>query len=974
MANERKGNGRPPLDFARVADAALKAIENVLAHWVPSGKREGREWVAINPTRSDQRAGSFSVNTVTGAWSDFATGDKGGDLVALVAYIEHTRQPEACERLARFLGIDPAKSTATPVHAPEARQRAPKGDYRAVMPVPAPVLAQLPQSHPRHGAPSQAWDYRGGDGGLLFRVCRFDGIGERGKVYAPLSYGEHEGRTRWHWKAVPAPRPLYGLDRLAAQPDAVVVLVEGEKAADAATALFPAAVVMTWPGGAKAINEADFSPLRGREVWYWPDNDAPGTESIPKLAAALQTAQAARCSLIALALFARYRPTTDANGAALMQGGTWPDKSDAADAVAMGWTAAHIAQLQQRGELLSPVAVAAPPARSMPAKNTAAPASDETENAPRFTVNRSGVYWFDSGSGNSRRLCAWLEIVARSRSRDGRNWGVLVRFRDHDDTEKLWNIPMALFGGDTSADVIRGLFDRGLEISTDRNMRRKLLEYLQGVAIDSRVVLVEKMGWHDGGAFMLPDRVLGTPAEPLHYYSDAPAVCRLHQAGTLDEWKANVARVCEGNPLLCFAVSAAFASPLLDVLGSESAGFHFVGESSLGKSTLSKVAASVCGHPEHYPRKWRATDNALEAIANAHSDLLLILDEIGQCDARIIGETIYMLGNGEGKARATDRGGARDIQHRWRIVFLSNGEKTLGEHMAEANKKPQAGMEMRFLTVTACLHDTGEDRQKLGIFQEIGGYSTGAELAEHLLRQCAQYHGTALPAYLEMLCEPARLLKVGEWLLRERQEFAVRNLSATAGGQAKRAADKFALVGAAGELATKWGITGWPKGEAMRAAERCFQAWVTLRGGEGNLEEKQILEQIRHHFETFGESRYTRWESSDARTDEHAARTMERYGFRSTEEIRDPLKGDSTESVFYVYVEAFRQNVCKGIDHKRAARLLAKLGALKSEKDRHTGKARLPGAGTAPVSCYIVKYSALCSADDDDLAAEPVAA
>jgi hypothetical protein len=557
----------------------------------------------------------------TGAWADFATSDKGGDLVALVAYVERVRQPEACERLARFLGIDPAKSSTTPENKPagppNARQSAPKGDYRAAMPVPPAALAQLPRSHPKHGPVTHAWDYRTVDGGLLFRVCRFDGIGERGKVYAPLSYGEHEGRTRWHWKAVPTPRPLYGLDRLGANPAAVVVLVEGEKAADAAPVLFPAAVVMTWPGGAKAVNEADFTSLRGREIWYWPDNDAPGSESVPKLAAVLQAARAGHCSLISLDPFARYRPATDAHGATLATGGEWPDKADAADAVAMGWAAAHIEQLQQRGELLSPFPTATPP--KTPATNKSpAPASADSESAPRFTVNRSGVYWFDSGSGNSRRLCAWLEIVARSRSRDGRNWGVLVRFRDHDGVEKLWNIPMALFGGDTSADVIRGLFDRGLEISTDRNMRRKLLEYLQGAAIDSRVVLVEKMGWHEGCAFMLPDRVLGNPAEPLHYYSDAATLCRLQQAGTLEQWKTNVARECEGNPLLCFAVSAAFASPLLDVLGSESTGFHFVGDSSLGKSTLLKVAASVCGNPANYPRTWRATDNALEATATAY--------------------------------------------------------------------------------------------------------------------------------------------------------------------------------------------------------------------------------------------------------------------------------------------------------------------------------------------------------------------
>src|SRR5690606_37290835 len=171
--------------------------------------------------------------------------------------------------------------------------------------------------------------------------------------------------------------------------------------------------------------------------------------SVPKLAAALLAVRVGRCSLVSLAPFARYRPANDAHGATLEAGGTWADKADAADAVALGWTAAHIELLQQRGELLAIFPTSAKPQRKPTTNTPAATAPAEPENTPRFSVNPSGVYWFDPASGNSRRLCAWLEVVARSRSRDARNWGLLVRFRDHDGMEKLWNIPMALFAGDT---------------------------------------------------------------------------------------------------------------------------------------------------------------------------------------------------------------------------------------------------------------------------------------------------------------------------------------------------------------------------------------------------------------------------------------------------------------------------------------------------------------------------------------------
>ena len=74
----------------------------------------------------------------------------------------------------------------------------------------------------------------------------------------------------------PNPRPLYGLDLLAAEPDAAVLVVEGEKAADAAAELVPDLVVVTSPFGAKAATKADWSALDGRTVVIWPDNDAAG--------------------------------------------------------------------------------------------------------------------------------------------------------------------------------------------------------------------------------------------------------------------------------------------------------------------------------------------------------------------------------------------------------------------------------------------------------------------------------------------------------------------------------------------------------------------------------------------------------------------------------------------------------------------------------------------------------------------------
>jgi hypothetical protein len=94
------------IDFEAVNRAALRALPAVLSRWLPDGKRQGREFVAKNPTRADRRPGSFRINLVTGKWSDFATDDRGGDPVSLAAYLFGLSQVDAARRLADMLGID----------------------------------------------------------------------------------------------------------------------------------------------------------------------------------------------------------------------------------------------------------------------------------------------------------------------------------------------------------------------------------------------------------------------------------------------------------------------------------------------------------------------------------------------------------------------------------------------------------------------------------------------------------------------------------------------------------------------------------------------------------------------------------------------------------------------------------------------------------------------------------------------------
>lgn len=93
------------IDFARINSAALPMLPAMLARWLPGGRREGCEYIARNPMRADRRPGSFSVNMRTGKWADFATGDRGGDVISLAAYLSGKSQAEAARALADMLGM-----------------------------------------------------------------------------------------------------------------------------------------------------------------------------------------------------------------------------------------------------------------------------------------------------------------------------------------------------------------------------------------------------------------------------------------------------------------------------------------------------------------------------------------------------------------------------------------------------------------------------------------------------------------------------------------------------------------------------------------------------------------------------------------------------------------------------------------------------------------------------------------------------
>ena len=893
------------MSFAAINRAALAACPSLLERWLPGGRVDGGEFVALNPTRADASPGSFRISLRSGKWSDFATGDKGGDPISLYAYLRgHKQQGEAARALAAELGIEIPK----PNGAGGKQRRQWVAHSRPPASAPPPDF-----KHYKLGRPSKTWCYRDAGGAPLFYIARFDRPdGE--KEVLPLSWCRStDGAEAWRFRAPPAPRPLYGLDRLAARATDPVLIVEGEKAADAAAGLFPDHVATTSQGGSKASAKTDWSPLAGRDVVIWGDHDQAGRVYADQAAQLAFAAGAASIRVVAVPA-------------------GFPKGWDLADEAPAG---ADLAAL------LADAPIWKPPAGPEPDPGAVIQGS--------FRVGTSGVFRLVEDTEGNREwlwMSSLIEILSETRNAAGESWGRLLRVPDRDGIEHRWAMPMGMLAGD-GVSYREQLLSLGAELAPGRAARDGLHVYLTTWRPKGRARCVASTGWH-GQVFVLPDQIYGAAGEEV--FLQAPGTAPQYDlAGTLDGWRGEVAALAVGNTRLMLAISTAFAAALLYPAQEESGGVHFHGDSSIGKTTLGHAAASVWGVPI---RSWRTTANAAEATARGSCDALLVLDEISQADASTVDALAYMLGNQAGKARMRRDATARETIT-WRTLFISTGEIGLTAKLVEIGRRPRAGQGMRLIEIPA---DPGAG---FGCFEDLHGRASGDALARHLKLASDQHRGHAARVFVEKVA--SEFAEAGEAVADYRRRFVAANVTVGADGQALRAAGRFALIAAAGELATGWNIVPWPEGEAERAATVCFNAWLATRGGTEPQEIVEGLAQVRKFVEEHGNARFERaW---DVRLDRDLKeipeeRVINRAGFRrlaaakdqeSEAYAKDPEAGAKAYE-FFVLPEVWRREICQGFDYVALANAMVAKGWMERGEGRNLAvKPRVPRYGLVRV-------------------------
>lgn len=450
-----------------------------------------------------------------------------------------------------------------------------------------------------------------------------------------------------------------------------------------------------------------------------------------------------------------------------------------------------------------------------------------------------GLFKQDAKAGSSFvKLCDAFELVAHTRTVEGDDWGIWIKFNDADGTPHDLVLPRKLLTQGRRVEELLQASGLHVYVLSGNSGKCALAEFLNAVPMDAlpRAVSVTRGGFISDAfdCYVFGNnQVLSLPGTEPVTPTSADCAAVLTEKGTLAEWQANVATPALHSKRLMFGLSVALAAPLLQILDLPCVTFHLNGTSGDGKSSILMAMASVYGDKERVTG-WDKTKNGFEAVAVRHNNQPLIIDEIGQGEAESLNYVAYQLNNGVGKDRMTRTTAWRKAP-RWSLIALSAGEFPLSEMKRLKSRNGRAhtatGERVRFICIPC---DAG---QGLGVLDSLPGGVTDDKAANDaqrvaLLARVSSFKATGVAGrkYLMALMQDVR--DNGREALKEQyrefeEEFIARVGRGGLAPTERRVIRHFAAVAFAGELGIDYGVFGteWQENDALDAAIACFEAW-----------------------------------------------------------------------------------------------------------------------------------------------------
>ena len=1005
-----------------------QGYKNCIQQLLPAGNYQGNEYVVKNPTRNDSKAGSFSINCITGKWSDFATGKAGNDLIGLIAYVKGISNIEACF----YIGVPRPKnnkpkgdivefpktptitdaniindeilnviqgnlSTSIEVeedveieYTPEEIEEALdtlKEDVEQEVSQPTgiegqdllePPVITINDTHYHNtrtfnSEPSNFFCYKNSSGVVVGYIARWEvktASGETKKEVRPYIYDFKN--KRWECKffgqGIDNSRPLYNLPEIIARSDATVMIVEGEKTAEAAKLLFPEFVITTSSGGANQAKKTDWTHLRDRNIIFSPDGGEAGGKYLIDVEKQLRNVRAKINQILEPSKLSGY---VVQDGIIVARQNAVSKGYDLADALADGWNAKLIKQAQEDKSF-------EPFFKPIPKSKVLCEEIKSNEEiyelgGKTFKLSPSGLYLrylenateedlakhpeyeygeYDHVLGIPKEawfpLCGYLKPTYQITDTDN-SWGMLVKFKNINDFEQETFLKRTDWLGEKGAVEI--LQDRGLHLRGLKKKNFELInEYLNEFKPEFKAIGVDMVGWQgDNEAYMLP-----FIDEPRNNYGNkqehnklveyilqqkgaTPRI--LKKKGTLEEWKRTVGQVCRNNHLHTFAILVSLTAPALKLLGEEGGFFHYVGNTSIGKSTILHVTKSVWGFDNL--GSFRTTDNALESVCKNSNDGVLFLDEIGEIDPEAFFKIIYMLANGVTKGRSDRNGNAKNTTH-FTVLAQSTGEIGLEAKLAEKKIQVKGGLLMRMAELDA---DRGKGLNTfdvLNINPDTGElFSTGREQAEYLKTNASKNCGVVIDSFLKAVVPKIDDYKEG--LKKAKTKWLERKLTDNEGAEVARMAKRFSTIFASGVIAVEFGIIPHSFAEVEECVDTMFKNWLDRFGGDVPHELRMMEADIR---KICIEQQNSRFQNADPAEDEKVSLPYNKAGYWKMEQVKDE-QGEEGKMIwvvseFWFYPSVFDREVIKGRDKKAFQPLLVERGYILKGKDGRYKQMRRP--------------------------------
>lgn len=554
---------------------------------------------------------------------------------------------------------------------------------------------------------------------------------------------------------------------------------------------------------------------------------------------------------------------------------------------------------------------------------------EPSEPKTRYETDETGVKFIDvktDEDGNRKekvlRLCDELHILGSGADEQGKEY-IITQYKSRENgSPKMLVLPQAEIG---TPNCWRSLQEYGVGVMAGVKKRNYLSDYLQQRDIGDRYTVHHTTGWK-GKEYLLPSGEFIKPTgeteeQKIVYIGDTSQAHEYRVSGSLKDWQENVAKYAAGNSRVLLALGTAFAAPLLRLANVENGGFHLFGDSGDGKTTSALIGNSVWCSKDG-KESWNRTALYITNAACSRNDCFMFLDEIGeQKNLKDIAQAAYSLGNGENRGRA-DKNGKNKAVIKFKTLIFSTGEHPLDVYVKSGDPNLwNTGQSVRLPSLTA---NAGKG---YGMFDTIHGFKDATEFAKHLNENTAQYYGIAGREFVAAVQADTRIIeKIEQYSATfENSVNADRFIS-----QVRRVLQRFALVYAALELATQYGITGFQAGASLELLQSCFYAWLE-RNGEEKSEDRQICENFEDWFGLYSGNRFTKLDGESNPTTVYGNDTVSNHAGYVVR-IDDRNEYYMTNAVF--------KEICGNFDKPKVVNVLVveKMLVKGKEKDGRTWK------------------------------------